>query len=286
MSNPGIFIPNIYRNDPLPTEESEIPQNIIDYVNGVLSSTSHQQRSAPFETFEGEDLYPSTRAIAQSVQAVQEAVDSCIKTSGGSISGPLHILHPPSANFDATNKEYVDWLFSTLKKLILDELETKVIKNFDIDMNHFRITNLPFPKSKDDACPKQYVDSRVDDLMPEALNKARSVFSKGVIIGRKTFFLNPGFVVPQDTSVVSIGLATSPYKLKLADISKGIVATPLKLFTMVNNEVRSEYVVEKDSQIGYIMKEFEQPLRLAKGDNLMLLAEQILEDAAITITFV
>jgi hypothetical protein len=217
---------------------------------------------------------------------VQEAVDSCIKTSGGSISGPLHILHPPSANFDATNKEYVDWLFFTLKKLIVEELETKVIKNFDIDMNHFRIKNVPFPKGKDDACPKQYVDSRVDDLMPEALNRAQSVFSKGVVIGRKTFFLNPGFVVPRDISVISIGLATSPYKIKLADTPKGFAATPLKLFTMVNNEVRSEYMVEKDSQIGYTMREFEQPLKLTRGDNLMLLVEQILEDAAITITFV
>lgn len=54
---------------------------------------------------------------------------------------------------------------------------------------------------------------------------------------------------------------------------------------MVNNEIRSEQPIEKNVQLGHILKEFNDPITFEKGDNFMMVVESALEDASVGITF-
>lgn len=270
---PKTYIPTVYRNVNNESEiKSELPKNVKLYVDDQISRLMEQFKNHDFETFDKEDLKPNVLALFHELQ------DACVLKSGGQVVGPLHILSPPQANFDAANKEYVDWLFSTLKKLILDELNTKFTRNFDLDVNHFKIKNVQPPTAATDVANKEYVDNLL-----QAVNQRNNyIFSKGSILGKKTFFFNPGFICPNKLNVCSISLSTSPYKYKIGERRVG--ENPIKLFAMINNEIRSEHCVEKDQQLGYLTKDLaDNPIILQKGDNFMLVIENSIEDSCVTL---
>ena len=54
---------------------------------------------------------------------------------------------------------------------------------------------------------------------------------------------------------------------------------------MIDNEIKSEYVIEKDVQLGHILKEFEEPIIISRGANLMMVVEQMIDDASVNISF-
>lgn len=275
MSVPS-FIPSIYRDDfpeSQPTKSKLLlDSTITTYINREL------ERFKPlYETFEHEDIKPD---VSSSILELRETIDNCVKKTGDVISGQLCLLKAPQAKMDAVNKEYTDWLFSTL----IEKIEGKHAKNFDLNMNHFKIKNIQTPTDLGDAVNKNYVDEKFEICY--ALSKPQQhIFSKGQNMIKKTFFFNPGFICPQKIHVTAVGFSTSPYKYKIGEKTKMGEFNPTKLYFMINNEIRSEYMVEKDIQLGHILKEFENPIILDKGDNLMLVVESIIEDASVNLTF-
>jgi len=286
MGDPtSIFIPNMYKNTPKETTESslvltmkkeKLPENITSYIN------SHIERliKPHFETFEHEDIKPNTLSL---IHELQDAVDNSVKKTGDVVSGSLHILKTPQAKMDAVNKEYVDWLFLTLS----EKLESKLNKNSDLNLNHFKIKNVQSPTDLSDAVTKNYVDQKFESLNGYLNQTLHHIFSKGQMLTsiKKTFFFNPGFICPQKIHIVSVGFSTSPYKYKIGEKVKLGELNPTKLYFMVNNEIKSEYVIEKDVQLGHILKEFEDPIIFEKGDNFMMVIETMIEDSSVNVTF-
>ena len=178
------------------------------------------------------------------------------------------------------NKEYVDNLALT----IFEQLNNKINKNIDVDFNHYKIKNLQLPTDSNDAATKGYVDEKFDLLHGYSL-PIQHIFSKGQNLIKKTFFFNPGFICPQKIHITSVGFSTSPYKYNISEKQKFGELNPTKLYFMINNEIKSEWCIEKDIRIGHVLKDFETPLLLEKGDNLMLVVESIIEDASVNITF-
>ena len=296
------FIPNIYKNSyeetapvssaqsaatkpvskdhdlsiiPLARDEQQgLPENILNYIN------SHFERliKPHFETFEHEDIKPD---IVACIDELHGLIDNTVKKTGDVISGPLHILSPPQAKLDAVNKEYVDWLFLTL----MEKFESKLSKNSDLDLNHFKIKNIQSPMDLNDAVNKNYVDQKFENLNGYLNPPIQHVFSKGQIMIKKTFFFNPGFICPQKIHITSVGFSTSPYKFKIGEKIKLGDINPTKLYFMINNEIRSEYVIDKDVQLGHILKEFDNPIIFEKGDNFMMVVETMIEDASVNIAF-
>lgn len=205
-------------------------------------------------------------------------MDDFIKKSGDIVIGKLQLLTVPEEPTDAVNKDYVDYMFSSIS----NELSKKLSKNSDLDMNNYRIKNVKIPTENNDVTNKKYVDQIFDTIYP-----TQNIFSKGQIVPsmKKTYFFNPGFICPREMKVVSVGFSTSPYRYNIGQKVKLGIANPSKLYFMVNNEIKSEYVIEKDVQVGYVLKEFESHPFFEKGDNLMMIVESILEDASVNISF-
>jgi hypothetical protein len=280
------FIPSIYKSLSKETmngtvvvseEQQKVPDNISNYIN------SHIERliKPHFETFENEDIKPNMLSL---IHELQDSVDNAVKKTGDIISGSLHILKVPQAKMDAVNKEYVDWLFLTLS----EKLETKLSKNSDVNLNHFKIKNIQSPIDLNDAATKNYVDQKFESMSGYLNQNLHHLFSKGQILMasvKKTFFFNPGFICPQKIHIVSVGFSTSPYKYKIGEKLKYGEKNPTKLYFMVNNEIRSEYIIEKDVQLGHILKEFDDPIIFEKGDNFMMVVETMIEDASVNISF-
>jgi hypothetical protein len=280
------FIPSIYKSLSKETmngtvvvseEQQKVPDNISNYIN------SHIERliKPHFETFENEDIKPNMLSL---IHELQDSVDNAVKKTGDIISGSLHILKVPQAKMDAVNKEYVDWLFLTLS----EKLETKLSKNSDVNLNHFKIKNIQSPIDLNDAATKNYVDQKFESMSGYLNQNLHHLFSKGQILTasvKKTFFFNPGFICPQKIHIVSVGFSTSPYKYKIGEKLKYGEKNPTKLYFMVNNEIRSEYIIEKDVQLGHILKEFDDPIIFEKGDNFMMVVETMIEDASVNISF-
>jgi hypothetical protein len=281
-----MFIPSIYKSLSKETmngtavvseEQQKVPNNISNYIN------SHIERliKPHFETFENEDIKPNVLSL---IHELQDSVDNAVKKTGDTISGSLHILKVPQAKMDAVNKEYVDWLFLTLS----EKLEAKLSKNSDVNLNHFKIKNIQSPIDLNDAATKNYVDQKFESMSGYLNQNLRHLFSKGQILTasvKKTFFFNPGFICPQKIHIVSVGFSTSPYKYKIGEKLKYGEKNPTKLYFMVNNEIRSEYIIEKDVQLGHILKEFDDPIIFEKGDNFMMVVETMIEDASVNISF-
>ena len=281
-----MFIPSIYKSlsqettngaSVVSTENQKVPENISKYIN------SHIERliKPHFETFENEDIKPNILSL---IHELQDSMDNSVKKTGDTISGSLHILKVPQAKMDAVNKEYVDWLFLTLS----EKLETKLSKNSDLNLNHFKIKNIQSPIDLNDAVTKNYVDQKFESMSGYLNQNLHHLFSKGQILTasvKKTFFFNPGFICPQKIHIVSVGFSTSPYKYKIGEKLKYGEKNPTKLYFMVNNEIRSEYIIEKDVQLGHILKEFDDPIIFEKGDNFMMVVETMIEDASVNISF-
>jgi hypothetical protein len=282
----SMFIPSIYKSLSKETmngtavvseEQQKVPDNISNYIN------SHIERliKPHFETFENEDIKPNMLSL---IHELQDSVDNAVKKTGDTISGSLHILKVPQAKMDAVNKEYVDWLFLTLS----EKLEAKLSKNSDVNLNHFKIKNIQSPIDLNDAATKNYVDQKFESMSGYLNQNLHHLFSKGQILTasvKKTFFFNPGFICPQKIHIVSVGFSTSPYKYKIGEKLKYGEKNPTKLYFMVNNEIRSEYIIEKDVQLGHILKEFDDPIIFEKGDNFMMVVETMIEDASVNISF-
>jgi ribosome-associated translation inhibitor RaiA len=282
----SMFIPSIYKSLSKETmngtavvseEQQKVPDNISNYIN------SHIERliKPHFETFDNEDIKPNMLSL---IRELQDSVDNTVKKTGDTISGSLHILKVPEANMDAVNKEYVDWLFLTLS----EKLETKLSKNSDLNLNHFKIKNIQSPTDLNDAVTKNYVDQKFESMGGYLNQNLNHLFSKGQILTasvKKTFFFNPGFICPQKIHIVSVGFSTSPYKYKIGEKLKYGEKNPTKLYFMVNNEIRSEYIIEKDVQLGHTLKEFDDPIIFEKGDNFMMVVETMIEDASVNISF-
>lgn len=223
-----------------------------------------------YETFENEDIKPKESLIYE----LQDEVDNCVKKTGDVISGPLQLLHAPHAKFDAVNKEYVDWVMTNLE----DKIDSKVSKSGDIDMNHFKIKNVQTPTHVGDAVNKNYVDDKFEHLCHMA-RQTHFLQSRGHVITqnnpkgvvKKTFFFNPGFICPQRINVTSVAFSTSANKYQIWPESTTplgwretalpssnrfeLPTTTTKVYFMINNEIRSEYFVEKDTRVGYVLAE-------------------------------
>lgn len=245
-------------------------------INTYINSRVEKLIKPHFENFENEDIKLDTMKL---IGELQDAIDNSVKKSGDIVSGTLQVLRKPQANMDVVNKEYVDWLFTTLS----DKIALKFDKNYDLDLNHFKIKNLQTPTNINDAVTKNYVDEKFENY--GYLQHYNHIFSKGQILGKKTFFFNPGFICPHKINIVSVGFSTSPYKYKIGEKTKIGEVNPTKLYFMINNEIKSEYIIEKNIQLGHILKEFEEPITFDKGDNLMMVVETILGDASVNISF-
>lgn len=270
------FIPSIYRDD---SPESQLPKSKLSLDSTITKYINREfEKFKPYyETFEHEDIKPD---LSSSILELQEAIDNCVKKTGDIVSGQLCLLKAPQAKMDVVNKEYTDWLFSTL----VEKIEGNHLKNCDLNMNHFKIKNVQTPTNLGDAVNKNYVDEKFEECC--GVNKPQQyIFSKGQSMVKKTFFFNPGFICPRKMHITAVGFSTSPYKYKIGEKTKMGEFNPTKLYFMINNEIRSEYVVEKDIQLGHILKEFETPIILEKADNLMLVVESILEDASVNLMF-
>ena len=292
-----MFIPNIYKNSPQETTnqvsvnaveqqniypnintdllKGPLPPEITSYINSCLERLIKPQQ---FETFENEDIRPNVITLIHELQSI---IDNTVKKTGDTMTGPLHILRMPEATMDATNKEYVDWLFGTLS----EKLETKLARNTDLDLNYFRVKNIQSPKELNDAVTKNYVDQKFEILNGAISHPTHHIFSKGQIMIKKTFFFNPGFICPQKMHITSVGFTTSPYKYKIGEKVKMGEINPTRLYFMINHEIKSEYSVEKDVQLGYTLKEFDDPVIFEKGDNLMMVVESMIDDASVNISF-
>jgi hypothetical protein len=288
------FVPNIYKKST--TESTEkLSSEVVTYINSRVNSQVNSEVESnikPFiqsqlekklaeiepkyEIFEQEDIRPNYSTL---IQELQNRVDNCLKKTGDTMNGPLHILKISQGKFDAVNKEYVDWLISTIN----EKLDTKYNKNSDLDLHHFKIKNLQSPTNLTDAATKSYVDEQFEKF--GFTRPLHHLFSKGQVIAKKTFFFNPGFICPKQIHITSVGFATTPYKYKIGEQNKLGTINPTKLYFMVNNEIKSEYVIEKNVQLGYILKEFEDPIIFEKGDNVMMIIESAIEDTSVNITF-
>jgi hypothetical protein len=282
-----MFVPTIYDNSTQTTgdrsssgtdefEESKFPSDVInEYIGKRLDEWS---KSNKFETFDGEDIKPNIHLMFQELQC---KVDDCVKKSGDVVSGSLNLLREPTAKFDAANKQYVDWLFSALT----EKIDQKHSKNYDLDCNHYRVKNLQSPTELTDAANKLYVDDKCKTFNGIQQPPNHHLFSKGTNIAMKTYFFNPGFIVPHKIHVTSVGFSTSPYKYKIGEVPKTGEHNPTKLYFMVNNEVKSEICIEKNIQEGHILKEFDKPIIFEKGDNLMMVSQSLLDDVSVNIEF-
>lgn len=274
MTAPSPYIPDIFKDpDTLPpkVKKTELTIDMKSYIKEYVDKMLKQHK---YEVFENEDIKPD---IVGLVQELQNIVDNCVKKTGDNIIGPLHLLKLPTAEMDAVNKIYVD---SVLK----EGLSTKYSKNCDLNVNHFKITNVQTPQNLSDAVNKNYVDEKFEKLMTLE-NPTHHIFSKGHNLIKKTFYFNPGFICPKRIYITSVGFSTSPYKYKIGEKIKLGEINPTKLYFMINQEIKSEYVIEKDIQLGYILKEFSDPIIFEKGDNLMMVVENAIEDSSVNITF-
>lgn len=274
MNSSGIFVPSIYKKSietdklyVVSQSKQELSQEITDYINSSVERLTKPQ----FETFENEDIKPDYLTL---IQELQDEIGNCVKKTGDAMSGPLHILRSPQAKMDAVNKEYVD-----------EKIKTKHSK--DLDLNHYKIKNLQSPTDLNDAVNKNYVDQKLEFFSGLKQQTSQHIFSKGQSypIIKKTFFFNPGFICPQKIHITSVGFSTSPYKYKIGEKNKLGESNLTKLYFMINNEIRSEYTIEKDIQLGHILKEFDDPIVFEKGDNFMMVVESIIEDASVNVTF-
>lgn len=278
---PTIFTKKIEAAANETEERQQIPSYIANFINLQIDKLL-KQRLESYKIFENKDIYAKKESTMNAIRELQQITDNSVKKTGDIISGHLHILKIPESKMDAVNKEYVDWLYLTIS----EKLETKISKNSDLDLTHFRIKNLQTPKDLNDAANKNYVDYKFDALNNVKTQSIQHIFSKGqTITNKKTFFFNPGFVCPQKIYVVSIGFSTSPYKYKIGEKVKLGEINPTKLYFMVNNEIKSEFPIEKDVQLGYILKDFKEPLIFEKGDNIMMVIETAIEDTAVNIMF-
>src|SRR5574344_1980219 len=164
MNKPAsMFIPSIYKKSPKETDtknfsmtlpnQQKLPVDITQYINSQIEGLIKPH----FETFENEDIKPNVMSL---LQELQNNVDNSVKKTGEIVSGHLHILKAPQAKMDAVNKEYVDWLFLTLS----EKLETKLSKNCDLDLNHFKIKNVQSPNNLNDVANKNYVDEKFESF--------------------------------------------------------------------------------------------------------------------------
>ncbi|CCV01683.1 hypothetical protein IIV22A_007L [Invertebrate iridescent virus 22] len=286
MSEPCVFIPSIYTSEEKNvsvniSSQQKVPENIHEYINSYIEKLIKPR----FEIFEHEDIKPN---ILNLIRELQDTVDNCVKKTGDIISGPLQLLKSPEVKMDIVNKEYTDWLFTTL----LEKIELKFSKNTDMDLNHYKIKNVQTPTDLNDAVTKNYVDKKIEELGVYTPQSLHYIFSKGQVLSssnsqrfNKTFFFNPGFICPQKIHIVSVGFSTSPYKYKIGEKVKIGTINPTKLYFMVNNEIKSEQPIEKDVQLGHTLKEFDEPVIFEKGDNFMMVVESILDDASVNIAF-
>jgi hypothetical protein len=160
-----------------------------------------------------------------------------------------------------------------------NKIDECVKKTGDVVSGSLQVTKTPTTCLE--AVNKEYVDQ----LLSLHRQNLQCIFSKGQNIAKKTFFFNPGFICPQQIHIVSVGFSTSPYKYKIGEKIKIGEVNPTKLYFLVNNEIKSQYLIEKDVQIGHILKEFKDPIIFEKEDNVMMVVETTLEDSSITISY-
>lgn len=228
-----------------------------------------------FESFKNEDVTSSELAIAE---LKNHLIDDYVRKDGSLLSGQLTLPLAPNADFDVVNKQYVDYVF-----------QNAVQKNRDIDLNHYKISNVQDPVFHSDAATKHYVDQ----LFKGHREPCNCIFSKGCVNLKKTTFFTPGFVVPYDMKIVSVGFSTSFEKLKPIDKLKTTRnVSPSKLYFVIDGEVQSEHFVVKEFCEGYVLKEFEaaaafhpKPIVFEKGTNLTMMVDAPLEESSASVTF-
>lgn len=236
----------------LDEEFKKMRNEIMNYIN-----------SKQYEIFHNEDIFP-----LNVIKEIQLEIDNCIKYK--QVVNSIQVTDFPTTHYDVVNKEYLDF---TMKK-VTDELNNRVMKGFDIDMNHFKILNVPYPKNPGDAATKEYVDDITKNLKYQYIN------SKCTVSHKKTYYFDPGFVCPHDINIMSVGFVTSSSKFNYVN-----KAEIIKLYFMKNDEIKSEVVIEKDNMLGFILKEFDTPIIFDKGDNLMMYIDGVVNNSSVNIMF-
>jgi hypothetical protein len=167
-----------------------------------------------------------------------------------------------------------------------NKIDECVKKTGDIVSGSLQVTKNPTTCL--DVVNKEYVDrlyQQHKEYVDRQHQNIQCIFSKGQNIAKKTFFFNPGFICPRQIHIISVGFSTSPYKYKIGEKIKISDVNPTKLYFLVNNEIKSQYVIEKDIQLGHILKEFKDPIVFEKEDNIMMVVETTIEDTSITLSF-
>ena len=269
----------MYRDDPVEMESnaernrlnmcrSGLTSEVVDYINTHIEKVA----KTSFEIFENEDIKPD---IIRIVSELQNNADDFLKKTGGVVSGQLQILNSPEASLDAVNKEYVDY------QLVEASVETaNKLKVLDETITHLNNQLVDIVRGI------QVFEKKTTDVVQGCFQEQNQhIISKGQIVLKKTYFFNPGFICPQKIHITSVGFSTSPYKFKIGEKTKINESIKLKLYFMVNNEIKSEYQIAKDIQLGYCLQEFETPIIFEKNDSLMMIIESVVEDVSVNITF-
>lgn len=266
-----------------------VPDNVKTYVEEIIDqklAAFVHDTDPDFETFSNEDGYGLFRKeFGENGGSKDDRLDLAVAEIRNDLAehyarkadrgASAHAIIPPTA--DLVNKQYVDAVF-----------ERALSKDRDVNMNHYKISNVQHPTDHNDAATKHYVDQ----IFKANRQPSNCIFSSGRIDSdnKTTVFFSPGFVVPYTARVVSVGISTSSERLKPIEKMKACSASvnPLKLYFVVDGEVQSEHVVTKEFCEGYALKEFPPPAKrivFEKGVNLTMMTTAVLEDAAVTVTF-
>ena len=141
-----------------------------------------------FETDTG-NMYVDVTSTENSSQRVQVKDNTKLPLTGGTLTGNLNLnnhkiinLSTPTLNTDATNKSYVDGLYTNLESEIVSTAAQYLplkggTMTGSIDMGDYLITSLGNPVNAKDAANKEYVDTAISNIDVEWSNVSSKPFT-------------------------------------------------------------------------------------------------------------
>lgn len=141
-----------------------------------------------FETDTG-NMYVDVTSTENSSQRVQVKDNTKLPLTGGTLTGNLNLnnhkiinLSTPTLNTDATNKSYVDGLYTNLESEIVSTAAQYLplkggTMTGSIDMGDYLITSLGNPVNAKDAANKEYVDTVISNVGVEWSNVSSKPFT-------------------------------------------------------------------------------------------------------------
>lgn len=151
-----------------------MPNENVQLKKGLSSNlpSTYTPGNILFETDTG-NMYVDVTSAENSSQRVQVKDDTKLPLTGGTLTGNLNLnnhkiinLPTPTLNTDATNKSYVDGLYTNLEsEIVTTAAQYLPLKGGTmtgvLDMGNNYIENLEDPQSNDQAANKGYVDTQV-----------------------------------------------------------------------------------------------------------------------------